>query len=145
MAKCLDLQVSSQSKEQLSRFHTFYHQKAVKDRKITLRDQGLGLNSIAVLNKLLHKTSFCSLDLQANQLGNEGIKLLCKQLQTNTSLMHLNLCSCEITGPGFVTLFTCLQQQVSVVDLNIGNQSFSNRNHLNRDACDALAQMMAQN
>jgi hypothetical protein len=96
-------------KEQERRFFDFCT-KTIKNRKITMKENGLGLGSAKVLSQIITGDHFVYLDLSRNNLGNDGVAALVKGVKTNCSLIHLDLGSNDITYEGANELFKGLEK-----------------------------------
>ena len=103
-AKCRDLQigyVEAQEKRFLE-----MSEKSIVDRKLLLRDMGLGVESAKVIAQVVRgNDAFAVLDLRKNNLGNEGCRALAKGLRANLSIVHLDVGTNEITAEGASHLF----------------------------------------
>ena len=143
LAKCLDLQLQPQP-EQERRFVDFCA-KCFHERKITMRESGLGERSAAVFAQIITGEAYCQLDLGKNKLGNAGVLALLKGIKSNCSLVHLDLGSNDLTSDSAIPLFTALSTHMTLTSLNLSNHDRLHRNRLGNRSCAALGQMLATN
>jgi Ran GTPase-activating protein (RanGAP) involved in mRNA processing and transport len=97
-------------------------------RKTTLKKLTLGMNAITitgvgVLLEAMEQSShrITDLDLQRNPIGNEGASLLARSLGNNAlpNLTRLSLSRCGIGDDGFIALLSALEQNTSLVQLDL--------------------------
>ncbi len=63
-----------------------------KNRKVELRNLGLGPSFAKELACILSvNPNIAQLNLENNNLNNEGIKMLCRKLETYESICHLDI------------------------------------------------------
>jgi hypothetical protein len=102
-------------------------------RNTTLQKLSLESNSITSTGVgVLLETSFhiTDLDLQRNIIGNEGASLLGRSLGINAlpNLTRLSLSDCGIGGGGFIALVSALEQNTSLLQLDLrDSHDFSER------------------
>jgi hypothetical protein len=81
------------------------------------------------------------LELRFNPIGNEGASVLARSLRTNAlpNLTRLSLVQCSIGDDGFIALMSALEQNTSLLqlDLRFNRHCFSERAYL------ALAESLA--
>lgn len=67
-----------------------------------MREQGLGVNSAAVIGKMLNhpKFNFSILDLAKNNIGNFGLNKLARAIECNRTLISIDLGSNDIMNDG---------------------------------------------
>jgi hypothetical protein len=106
-------------------------------RNTTLQKLLIGANSVtsssvAVLLTRIEQRShrISELDLQCNKIGNKGAILLARSLGKNAllNLTRLSLSNCHIEDDGFITLVSALEQNTSLLYLDLRNNcNFSER------------------
>jgi hypothetical protein len=111
--------------------------QTIGSRNTTLQKLNLGWNSITstgvgMLLDTMEQSShhITDLDLRNNPLGNEGASLLARCLENNAlpNLARLSLSHCRIEDDGFVTLMSALEQNTSLLHLDLRSyQHFSER------------------
>jgi len=106
-AKCQDLILKPQP-EQEKRFIEFCH-KTILNRKIIMRECGLGLASSKIIGTIITGDYFSHLDLAKNNIGNEGLTELLRGLKNNKSIVHLDIGSNDINFEGASKLFKSLR------------------------------------
>jgi Leucine-rich repeat (LRR) protein len=99
----------------------------------TLHELSLGNNfvtstSVGVLLERMEQSSnsIMDLDLRCNEtIGNEGANLLARSLGNNAlpNLMHLSLSNCGIRNDGFIALVSALEQNTSLLHLDLRHLS----------------------
>lgn len=117
------------SHDQEKRFFEFCS-KTICERKIILRESGLGEESAKVISQMITGDYFSSLDLGKNNLGNAGLISLAKGLKQNCSLIHLDIGSNDITHEGAAKLFTCLENHITLTSLTLANHDHLHRNRM---------------
>lgn len=134
-AKCKDLQIRP-TKDQERRFFEFC-QKTIFDRKILMREQGLGPASAAVLGKIVAGNDlFSYLDVGRNNLGNLGLQaLMHRGIRQNCSLIHLDIGSNDVTCDGAIMLFKSIESHPTLTSLVLANHDRLHRNRLGDKAC----------
>jgi hypothetical protein len=144
-SKCRDLQIRP-TRDQERRFFE-YCQKTIADRKIVMREQGLGEASAVVLGKIIAgNEKFSHLDLGRNNLGNQGLlQLLQRGLRVNCSIVHLDIGSNDITDEGAIRLFKVLENHPSIMSLVIANHDRLHRNRMGEKSCAALGELLQKN
>ena len=141
LAKCKDLQISYVEAQE-RRFMQLCDE-TVGDRKLVLRDAGLGVESAKVIAQMLRSSDdFASLDLRKNGLGNEGCRALAKGIRTNSSLVHLDLGTNEITADGAAQLFPALARAGTLYSLNLSSFENLNRNRIGPKGCAPLVALL---
>ncbi len=67
-----------------------------------MHEQGLGVNSAAVIGKMLNhpKLNFSILDLAKNNIGNFGLNKLARAIECNRTLISIDLGSNDIMNDG---------------------------------------------
>jgi hypothetical protein len=127
-AKCKDLELVPKE-GQLKRFYDFCS-NAIKHRKYNFKEIGLGVNSARVLGVILRLNKCSHLDLRKNLLGNKGIIELAKSINTNSSLVHIDIGSNDITFEGANSFFLSLRKHKSLTSINIANSDGLHRNRI---------------
>jgi Ran GTPase-activating protein (RanGAP) involved in mRNA processing and transport len=103
--------------------------QALGSRNTTLQQLTLDGNSITstgvgVLLEAMEQSSNCitDLDLPRNPIGNEGASLLARSLGNNAlpNLTSLSLYYCSIGDDGFIALVSALEQNTSLLQLDLG-------------------------
>ena len=141
LAKCRDLQISYVEAQE-RRFLQLCEETVV-DRKLVLRDAGLGVESAKVIAQMLRANDdFASLDLRKNGLANEGCRALAKGLRNNSSIVHLDLGTNEITADGAAHLFPALARAGTLYSLNLSSGENLNRNRIGPKGCAPLAGLL---
>ena len=163
-AKCRDLQISHNNKEQENRFMQ-YCQKTIKNRKIQMNEAGLGPESANVIGQILASKvpievedsfdgegrtvvemhTFAHLDLGKNNLGNTGMANLLKNVMRCDSLVSLDLGSNDIMLDGASHLFRTLKRHASLSVLTIANHDRLHRNRIGINACADLRDYLDEN
>jgi Ran GTPase-activating protein (RanGAP) involved in mRNA processing and transport len=101
--------------------------QALGSRNATLQKLFLGTNSItstgvsALLDAMEQSGHITDLDLQRNRIGNEGASLLARSLGNNAlpNLTRLSLSQCGIDDDGFATQISALEQNISLLQLDL--------------------------
>jgi Ran GTPase-activating protein (RanGAP) involved in mRNA processing and transport len=101
-------------------------------QKLSLDDNFITSTGIGVLLKTMEQSShhITDLDLRHNPIGNEGASLLARSLGRNAlpNLTSLSLCSCNIGDDGFIALISALEQNASLLQLDLRcNYGFNER------------------
>ena len=138
MAKCNDLKLTGHQ-EPLKRFFE-YCNKSISNRAIKMNEQGFGPESAKVIADIFKGRRGCnvepwSLDLGKNRLGNKGIEIIAKGVQSSKSLAALDLGSNDLMHEGATILFRCLSVNQSLTYLNIANHDRLHRNRLSVSSC----------
>mmetsp|Transcript_20121 Transcript_20121/g.43688 ORF Transcript_20121/g.43688 Transcript_20121/m.43688 type:complete len:639 (+) Transcript_20121:129-2045(+) len=87
--------------------------------ELSLGDNEIGRRGCIALKNLLSspKTKLKELNLENNQIGDDGIAVLTKSLFNNTALKELKLSfNCNITQAGWRVFSTCLQNSNSAIE-----------------------------
>lgn len=142
-AKCKDLQLVPKD-GQLKRFYDFCS-KAIQGRKYAFREIGLGYHSAKVLGSILRLNKCSHLDLRKNVLGNKGLKELSKALNTNSSLVHIDIGSNDITYEGANSFFLSLRKHSTITSLNIANSDGLHRNRIGTKGCTGINSLLKAN
>jgi hypothetical protein len=98
-------------------------------RNTTLQNLVLGYNSITsagvglLLETMEYNCHITDLDLRYNPIRDEGASLLARYLGNNTlpNLTSLSLFNCRIHDDGFIALVTALEQNTSLLQLDLRN------------------------
>jgi Ran GTPase-activating protein (RanGAP) involved in mRNA processing and transport len=110
--------------------------QSLGSRNTTLNKLNLAWNSITstgvgVLLETMEQSShhMTDLDLQQNLIGGEGASLLARALDNNAlpNLTRLSLCNCGIGENGFMALVSALEQNTSLLHLDLRTYSLSER------------------
>jgi Ran GTPase-activating protein (RanGAP) involved in mRNA processing and transport len=107
-------------------------QKSTTLQKLTLDNNTITSTGLRVLlETMAHRSKrITELDLQNNPIGDEGASLLARSLGNNAlpNLTRLSLVECGIGDDGFIALVSALEQNNSLLRLNLrGNFGFSKR------------------
>jgi Leucine-rich repeat (LRR) protein len=93
-------------------------------QKLTLDDNSMTSTGVGVLLETMEQSSNCitDLDLRDNPIGIEGASLLARSLGNNAlpNLTHLSLSRCGIGDDGFIALVSALEQNTSLLQLDLG-------------------------
>lgn len=127
-AKCRDLELHPKE-GQLRRFYDFCN-NAIIGRKLIFKEIGLGFNSAKVLGQILRLNTFSHLDLRKNVLGNKGLKELAKSILTNSSLIHVDIGSNDITFEGANSFFISMRKHKTLSSINVANSDGLHRNRI---------------
>ena len=101
---------------------------------LDLNDNEIGDDGAQALAIALeNNTSITEFNLEYNQIGDEGAQALATALQKNNSLTVLNLGYNEIVDEGAQALATVLRNNISIMELNLGSNEIG----------DASAQALA--
>jgi Ran GTPase-activating protein (RanGAP) involved in mRNA processing and transport len=100
-------------------------------RNTTLQKLKLGMNSITstgvgvLLDTMEHGCHITDLDLENNRFGNVGASLVARALANNElpNLTRLSLSECWIGDDGFVALMSALEQNTSLLHLDMRNNN----------------------
>ncbi len=91
--------------EQERRFYEFCR-KNIRNRRLCLRDLGLGVEGAKVLADILKSNEhFARLDISKNQIGDMGMKALLNGVRQNKSLVHIDLGSNNLTADSCIPFF----------------------------------------
>jgi Ran GTPase-activating protein (RanGAP) involved in mRNA processing and transport len=98
----------------------------------TLDNDSITSTGVGVLLQTTEQSShhIMDLDLRHNRIGNEGASLLARSLDNNAllNLTRLSLSYCDIGNDGFIALVSALEQNTSLLHLDLRNNSgFSER------------------
>ena len=115
--------------------------RSLGSQNTTLQKLSLGMNSITstgvgVLLETMEQNGhhITDLSLQNNSFGNEGASLLARSLGNNAlpSLRRLSASSCGIDDDGFIALMSALEQNTSLLqlDLRFNRRGISERAYL---------------
>jgi Ran GTPase-activating protein (RanGAP) involved in mRNA processing and transport len=103
-------------------------------QKLNLDQNFITSTGVGVLLETMEQSGhpITDLDLSWNSIGSEGASLLARSLGGNAlpNLTHLSLFACGIGDDGFIALVSALEQNTSLLRLNLGYQygcSFSER------------------
>jgi hypothetical protein len=101
-------------------------------QKLTLSINGITSAGVGVLVETMEQSShhITDLDLQGNPIGDEGASLLARSLGGNAlpNLTRLCLYDCGVGDDGFIALVSALQQNTSLLNLDLrSNHRFSER------------------
>jgi Ran GTPase-activating protein (RanGAP) involved in mRNA processing and transport len=100
--------------------------------KLSLDDNSITSTGVGVLVETMEQSShhITELDLQGNSIGNKGASLLARSLGNNAlpSLTRVSLYDCGIGDDGFKTLVSALEQNTSLLFLDLrNNRGFGKR------------------
>jgi Ran GTPase-activating protein (RanGAP) involved in mRNA processing and transport len=97
-------------------------------QKLTLGNNYIRATGVGVLLETMeHGCHITDLDLKGNYLiGNEGAILLASSLGNNTlpNLTRLSLCRCCVGDVGIIALVSALEQNISLLNLNLGSNYY---------------------
>jgi Ran GTPase-activating protein (RanGAP) involved in mRNA processing and transport len=102
--------------------------QSLRSHNTTLQKLSLGTNSITstgvglLLEAMEESCNITDLDLQSNNtIGNEGASLIAMTLENNLlpDLTRLSLSSCDVGNDGFVALMSALEQNTSLLQLDL--------------------------
>jgi Ran GTPase-activating protein (RanGAP) involved in mRNA processing and transport len=102
-------------------------------QKLTLKNNAITSTGVAVLLDMMeHSCHITDLDLGHNRIGNEGASLLTRSLGNNAlpNLTRLSLSQCSIDDDGFVSLTSALEQNTSLLHLDLRYSFFTERSFL---------------
>ena len=142
-AKCKDLGITPKE-GQLKRFYDFCS-SAIKGRKLIFREIGFGPHSAKILGNILRFNKFSHLDLRKNMLGNKGLKELSKSINSNCSLIHIDIGSNDITFEGANSFFISLKKHKTLSSINIANNDGLHRNRIGAKGCIGLNELLQKN
>ena len=142
-AKCKDLELRPKE-GQLRRFFDFWS-KAIIGRKYIFREIGLGFHSVKELGWILRLNKCSHLDLRKNVLGNKGLKELAKVIQTNSSLVHIDIGSNDITFEGANSFFLSMRSHNTLTSINIANSDGLHRNRIGAKGWIGLNELIKHN
>ena len=140
-AKCKDLGFPVNLK-QLERFRR-YIKKHSFNGKLKLINHGLSENSAKAVVEIIHiNDKIKKLYLGQNKLLDFGAILLSRAFKVSTNIIHLDLSSNGITWRGFSSLFGWLQNNNTIVSLNLSSKDRSQRNKLAVKGAEKLAEFL---
>lgn len=142
-AKCKDLALRPKD-GQLRRFYDFCSTSII-GRKYLFREIGLGANSAKVLGTILRLNKCSHLDLRKNVLGNNGLKELAKSMNTNSSVIHVDIGSNDITFEGANSFFLSLRKHKTLTSISIANSDGLHRNRIGHKGCIGLNDLLRTN
>jgi Ran GTPase-activating protein (RanGAP) involved in mRNA processing and transport len=97
-------------------------------QKLTLDDNSVTPTGVGVLLETMEQNShpITDLDLKHNPIGDEGASLLARSLGNNAlpTLTRLSLYGCGICNDGFITLMSALEQNTSLLHLDLRHNNF---------------------
>ena len=103
------------------------------------------MKTAQVIADLVHSQRITRLDLSKNRLKDEGVAALASALAANTSLVHLNLASNEITAKGIQVLCERgLSGNETLVSLDLSSIDGLSRNRLTHLGGTYLADLVKQ-
>jgi Ran GTPase-activating protein (RanGAP) involved in mRNA processing and transport len=92
-------------------------------QKLILLHNSITSTGVSVLLETMEANShhITDLDLKSNPIGNEGASLLARSLGTNAlpNLTRLSISHCDIDNDGFTTLVSALEQNISLLQLDL--------------------------
>jgi Ran GTPase-activating protein (RanGAP) involved in mRNA processing and transport len=110
-------------------------------KKLTLDNNFIRFAGAGVLVETMEQSSqrITDLDLANNPIGNEGANLLARSLGNNalSNLTRLSLYQCRIGDDGFIALVSALEQNTSLLQLDLRNND-----HVSDQAFLALAESL---
>lgn len=146
-AKCVDLELPF-AKEKLTTFKKNLEFNFIM-RSLDLCGCQLGPQSAVAISLIMkHNTSFCKYCLGSNFIGDKGIESIAEVLrEKKCSFIKLDVSNNGITETGFACLFSSLQRNESVVDLNIGSERNQGRmrNKLGEKGLKGLRELLTNN
>ncbi len=143
-ARCEDLRLQYFPVQE-SRFHDFCATHCV-DRKLLLKELGLGPSSAEVLKRLIRgNRQFYYLDLRKNPLGDFGAAMLAGALKDTKSLVHLDLSSNDIGPRGAAAIFHALTYNQSLTSLDLSSHEGLNRNHIGESGLHSIVPLLRHN
>ncbi|OMJ80873.1 hypothetical protein SteCoe_18776 [Stentor coeruleus] len=143
-AKCKDLDILY-NKDQELRFLNFCG-KSFADRSMGLNENGLGIESIKVISRILLKNSyFCRLNLSKNSIGEQGLYYLARVLKKNTSIVSVDISSNDIGIEGSSQFFDILRDNESIVSISIASLEGLHRNRLGILGADSISNYLRYN
>lgn len=143
-AKCKDLDILY-NKDQELRFLNFCS-KSFADRSMGLNENGLGIESIKVISRILLKNSyFCRLNLSKNSIGEQGLYYLARVLKKNTSIISVDISSNDIGIEGSSNFFDILRDSESIVSISIASLEGLHRNRLGILGAEAVSNYLRYN
>ncbi|KAL4438907.1 hypothetical protein ABPG74_016627 [Tetrahymena malaccensis] len=118
---------------------------------LNLQELQLGVKSSKKIIQLIKnnqksKCQFSKLLLAKNNLGDEGIQILCNFLnkQHRSSIAHLEISNNNLTSVGIKQVVNMVSLNQNIISLDISSYDGYNRNRLSRSACIVLSQYIAQ-
>ena len=98
-----------------------------------------------MLGTILRLNNFSHLDLRKNVLGNKGLKELAKSINTNSSLIHVDIGSNDITFEGANSFFISLRKHKTLSSINVANSDGLHRNRIGAKGCIGLNELLIKN
>lgn len=144
LAKCKDLDIIY-NKDQEQRFYQFCR-KSFSNRSLSLKENGLGLESMKIISKILKNNShFCRLNLSKNYIGEQGLDHLIKCLKKTTSIVSVDLSSNNISIEGSSKFFTILQENENIISINFSSLEGFHRNRIGTQGAIAVSRYIQTN
>eukprot|EP01107_Rhizomastix_libera_P009912 TRINITY_DN2613_c0_g1_i1.p1 TRINITY_DN2613_c0_g1~~TRINITY_DN2613_c0_g1_i1.p1 ORF type:complete len:532 (+),score=155.34 TRINITY_DN2613_c0_g1_i1:117-1712(+) len=84
-----------------------------------------GVQSLA--DAISKGASLIELDISSNQIGDNGISVLCKSFTENPTLKYLNAENCELTVKGVESLSSAIKKGVELIELKISKNSIKDK------------------
>lgn len=103
----------------------------------------LGINSAKVLAILIQENDISHLQVNRNQINDNGVEILSRVLQINKSLIHVDLAQNELSSNGALFLFDALQKNESVISLDMGSYDGLYRNKLGTTGLKMLKHILS--
>jgi Leucine-rich repeat (LRR) protein len=117
-------------------------------QKLTLKSNSITATGVGVLLETIEQSirHLSDLDLQYNSIWNEGASLLARSLRSNvlSNLTHLFLSYCMIGDDGFIALVSALEQNTSLLHLELHHSPFSHSPGFSERAFLALAMSLPE-
>jgi Ran GTPase-activating protein (RanGAP) involved in mRNA processing and transport len=95
---------------------------------------------LALLLKV--NSNIAHLNMAANCLKDDNIGILCRAVEWNHTIVHLDLQENSLSGRGCTKVFKSLIANDSVCSLNIGNFANSFKNRIGDEGAEKLAQLL---
>lgn len=105
----------------------------------------LGPLFIRKLGNFIDMDKIAVLNLQMNQLCNQGTKVLSNFIARTKSVVSLNLASNDISSEGMNEIFLAMSVNESIFILDISTTDCSNRNRMNKKCMQSMKKMLIEN
>lgn len=144
LARCEDLSISI-FPDQEKRFFN-YCWLHFKDRKFEMSESGIGCKSAKVIGNILkNNPNFAFINLSKNTIKDVGALELFVCLKNCAHIAHIDISSNDITPEGGRVLLKMLETNESLISLNISSHEGLHRNRLCIEGGEALSDLLEKN
>jgi hypothetical protein len=136
-ARCKDFKIPIIPTQEVRFIQTL--KKCITNRKLTLFDLGLNVESGKVVQTILKKhKNFSVFNFRKNLLGLGGYSSLLPILKNSTSLVSIDLGSNELQGEGMIKVIEAIGKSKSIISVGLGSQEPMGKNKINVTGCESL-------